>query len=973
MSDEYQTIHRYEIVRILGRGGMGELYLARDPILDRYVAIKVLRSGFDGDDVRARFAREARAAARLAHVNIVTVFDVGEHDGKPYIAMEYVHGETLSDKIRSHSSALTLATKLQYIDELCAGLAHAHRAGIVHRDIKPANLIVASDGPLKILDFGIARVADSSMTQAGMMIGTLNYMSPEQITGSQAIDHRSDIFAVGAVCYELLSYQQAFPGTIDTGVLSRIILGTPTPLEQLCPGLDPGTIGIVSRALAKAPEGRFADLVEMRTALARVRERLDGSALASTGGLSSERRSSSSITPIGTPKTPRRPVSREDIQRRRAQELASHLAAARAALAEGGFEEAAAACERALILAENHEEALEISERARQGIERNQVREWMGEARADLARNDLSAARQILSLIVSVDSDSADAASLRAAIELAEARRRADDAVSSGRELLDNGDATEAVAAARDALDADPAHTGAARLLRDAEAVVEERRRKAEHDRLAQEAVGRARQQFADGDLDGAVALLQAFAPSHVTVDAALAELLDERRQIRERELERQRQLSSALVAARASLVNDDIRGAEEALARANAIDAGHQGIPDVANAIEAKREELTRRRVEEVARRKAAEEEARRKAAEEEARRRVAEEEAAKRRADEQEARRRRAEEDVRRRATEEARRHVELATAPAAAEIPAAARTASAAKTLVDEQTIIDSPVARTGGVPSGSGSLNWQALREEMQRKAAERARQRTQEETSSPAVAGAEPPNGEREAAGDQNSTVSIDRAIAPDVVASPRISEPAATEPVTVAPPPIAKLAAMEQVAVAPPSIVQPLMTPPASPRTGASPRQLLSLAAAALLVLALIGFTVLRSTSGVETVSAADPRPAAEAAVPATPSSSPSAAVSSPTSPMPGLLVIDAIPWAEVVEIIGPVGALSLPAHHTPMAFDVPAGEYRITLRTPGAAQPRVLTATVESGGSARAFLASSPVDVDDYFRRAGS
>src|SRR5687768_294536 len=142
MSDLPKLIHRYEIVDRLGRGGMGELYLGRDPLLDRFVAIKVLRAGFEGDELRERFAREARSAARLAHVNIVTIYDVGDDGGQPYIAMEYVPAQTVLQIIQ-RKTELPLGTKLQYIDELCAGLAHAHKAGIVHRDIKPANLIIS--------------------------------------------------------------------------------------------------------------------------------------------------------------------------------------------------------------------------------------------------------------------------------------------------------------------------------------------------------------------------------------------------------------------------------------------------------------------------------------------------------------------------------------------------------------------------------------------------------------------------------------------------------------------------------------------------------------------------------------------------------------------------------------------------------------------------------------------------------------
>jgi serine/threonine-protein kinase len=323
MSDAPKTVHRYEIVERLGQGGMGDLYLGRDPMLDRFVAIKMLKAGSTADDLRERFSREARSAARLAHINIVTIYDVGEHEGQPYIAMEYVLGETLLEKIRRRSD-LPLATKLQYIDELCAGLAHAHRAGIIHRDIKPANLIVAAEGTLKILDFGIARLADSSMTQSGMMLGTLNYMSPEQISGPD-VDHRSDIFAVGAVFYELLSYQQAFPGAIDT-VLSRILYGTPAPLSQLCPGLDASIIKVVERSLAKTPDERFEDLTAMRAELSRARERLDAKVLSAP--VTTSRLSSGKI-PIAVPtpghKTPRRGTTREEIKRRRAEEVAGHL------------------------------------------------------------------------------------------------------------------------------------------------------------------------------------------------------------------------------------------------------------------------------------------------------------------------------------------------------------------------------------------------------------------------------------------------------------------------------------------------------------------------------------------------------------------------------------------------------------------------------------------------------------------------
>jgi serine/threonine protein kinase len=177
-------IHRYQVIERIGRGGMGSLYLARDPLLDRLVAVKVLREEIDSEDVRERFAREGRAAARLSHVNIVTVYDVGEHEGRPFIAMEYVQGQTLHDLIR-RKTFFDLPQKLEFIQELCAGLAVAHEAGIVHRDVKPANLMITPQWVLKILDFGIARVSNSSLTQSRALVGTLNYMAPEQMTGEK--------------------------------------------------------------------------------------------------------------------------------------------------------------------------------------------------------------------------------------------------------------------------------------------------------------------------------------------------------------------------------------------------------------------------------------------------------------------------------------------------------------------------------------------------------------------------------------------------------------------------------------------------------------------------------------------------------------------------------------------------------------------------------------------------------------------
>jgi serine/threonine protein kinase len=271
-------IGRYQIKSLIGRGGMGDLYLAHDPNTNRLVALKLLNATLDSTELRERFAREARALAALNHPNIVNIYDTGEYDDAPFIVMEYVRGETLAEIIKRRAP-MSVSQKLKLLTELCAGLAQAHNANIIHRDIKPANLMVDQQGRLKILDFGIARVAEDNRTRFGpltavnMMIGTPGYMSPEQLEAGE-VDHRSDIFAVGAVCYELLSNTEAFAGSDTRMVERRVLTGKPTPLATLVPGIDPEIDEIIQRALKKEPNKRYQDAATFEKALERVRARM---------------------------------------------------------------------------------------------------------------------------------------------------------------------------------------------------------------------------------------------------------------------------------------------------------------------------------------------------------------------------------------------------------------------------------------------------------------------------------------------------------------------------------------------------------------------------------------------------------------------------------------------------------------------------------------------------------------------------
>ena len=266
------TIGRYQVVRLIGRGGMGEVYLARDPVLDRDVAVKLISEDVDTPRSRERLVQEARAAGRLQHPNIVTVFDAGQHEDQPFIAMEFVRGETLGRLIRRRAP-LPLARRLELIEHACAGLAHAHRAGVVHLDIKPDNLMLDESGVVKVLDFGIARVLKTDLLVTRQLGGTLRYMSPEQID-NRPLDRRSDVFSLGCALFELVAFVPAFVGSTKD-IVTQISSGPMPGLLQALPGLEPRLDAIVRRAMALDPAERYADLDELRAELAAIRKTMD--------------------------------------------------------------------------------------------------------------------------------------------------------------------------------------------------------------------------------------------------------------------------------------------------------------------------------------------------------------------------------------------------------------------------------------------------------------------------------------------------------------------------------------------------------------------------------------------------------------------------------------------------------------------------------------------------------------------------
>ena len=259
------SIGRYEILERVARGGMGALYRARDPVLEREVAIKVMLADFSHDaNGRTRFYREARAIARLQHRNIVTLFDYGEDEGNPFIVMEFLQGQTLAARVK-HGPPVPLAHALAAGAQLCTGLHFAHGSGIVHRDVKPANIWLEDDGGVKLLDFGIAKFGDTDVTQAGDVLGSISYMSPEQLAGG-TIDGRSDIFSAGIVMYELLTGRRPFQGESPTAIMMKIIHEEAPPLDAV-PGAPPKLRGLIAKALEKNPEKRYQRAAEFASEL----------------------------------------------------------------------------------------------------------------------------------------------------------------------------------------------------------------------------------------------------------------------------------------------------------------------------------------------------------------------------------------------------------------------------------------------------------------------------------------------------------------------------------------------------------------------------------------------------------------------------------------------------------------------------------------------------------------------------------
>lgn len=263
---------KYRVIREIGRGAMGSVYLAFDTVLEREVAVKTISSTIREEHLKERFIREARAAGKLCHNNIVTIYDFGVETDRLYIVMEYLEGRDLYQLI-AERIPLDIVERLDIIRQICLGLDFAHKHGVFHRDIKPANIRILTDDTVKIVDFGLAVMQTSSLTQSGAFLGTPSYVAPERLQGDSG-DSLSDQFSVGIILYELLTYHRAFEGDTISTIIYNVLNSEPRGLDPKILSRFPHLQTIIQKAIAKRPEQRYASLKEMADDISRLIERI---------------------------------------------------------------------------------------------------------------------------------------------------------------------------------------------------------------------------------------------------------------------------------------------------------------------------------------------------------------------------------------------------------------------------------------------------------------------------------------------------------------------------------------------------------------------------------------------------------------------------------------------------------------------------------------------------------------------------
>lgn len=429
MTAGYKKIGKYDVLDVIGRGGMGVIYKAVDPGIGRVVAIKMMTAFLEKPELLQRFYREAQSAGNLQHPNIVTIYDLGAQDGNPYLVMEFLEGESLEKTIRTQR-AISLEEKLDVVVQVCEGVGYAHQRHVIHRDIKPANVMLLPDRRVKIVDFGVARVGNDGTTRPGQIMGSIHYMSPEQINVG-SVDVRSDIFAIGVLLYHLLTAKLPFEGK-DAGETLLKILHEPAPaLKQFLTAYPPELDEIVDRVLAKNRELRFQAAEDLAFELTNIQERLKreraagyvkaAEAALAAGQLNCAKEELLQVLKIDRQDVRANALLRElqqRIQKQQRSERARDLRSeAEKALTRGKLAEALGCLDRAAELDQGNLEILEFRDSVRKNKERSEkFQDLLHRVEMSQDAGDLDAAYQTVKEAVAIDAKNIEARSLAAAI-----------------------------------------------------------------------------------------------------------------------------------------------------------------------------------------------------------------------------------------------------------------------------------------------------------------------------------------------------------------------------------------------------------------------------------------------------------------------------------------------------------------------------------------------------------------------------
>ncbi len=436
-SPRLTKIGKYEVLEIVGRGGMGVVYKAVDPAIGRLVAIKMVTGGFGDDpDLLKRFYREAKSTGSLQHPNIVTVYDLGDQDSVPYLVMEFLEGESLEAVIRSRHE-MVIAEKLSLLVQVCDGLDYAHRRNVIHRDIKPANIVVTKDGGIKIVDFGIARFGNERFTKTGQVMGSINYMSPEQINGEDT-DSRTDIYSTGIVLFEFLTGELPFRGKDTSSTLMKILHDPIPPLSLFLRSYPIELDQVVARALAKKRDDRYASIEDFAFDIQRIQE--DSRRHLIVGYLSTAE-ACVAQSDWNKAKESLRQVLKLDRQHTRANELVREIqvqlqkqqkrdqlrqlrARAEEALGQREWDDALAFLDQAIELDHSNAELIELRDSVRQS--KTLLNDALHRAESANQAGDLEVAKKAVEEALAVDSSDSRARALKAIVskELADRSKR---------------------------------------------------------------------------------------------------------------------------------------------------------------------------------------------------------------------------------------------------------------------------------------------------------------------------------------------------------------------------------------------------------------------------------------------------------------------------------------------------------------------------------------------------------------------